>query len=129
MKNSISRHVLVVLLVLIPLAAQADPAPPQITSALLADLDTTVLTAMETFDVPGAAVALMQDGQVVYAKGFGVRNLTTGQPFTPDTVFRIASTTKSMTAMLVATQVDQGLLDWDTPVHTIYPAFRLPRKN
>jgi CubicO group peptidase (beta-lactamase class C family) len=54
----------------------------------LADLDAMVPAAMITFDVPGAAIALMQDGQFVYAKGFGVRNLTTGQPFTPDTVFR-----------------------------------------
>ena len=101
-------------------------ASPTITPELLADLDATVPAAMATFDVPGAAVALIQDGQVVYAKGFGVRNLSTGEPFTADTVHRIASTTKSMTSMLVATQVDAGLFAWDTPVQTIYPDFQLP---
>ena len=102
------------------------PAAPTITPELLADLDATVPTAMTTFDVPGAAIALIQDGQVVYAKGFGVRNLATGEPFTPDTVHRIGSTAKSMTSMLVATQVDVGLFEWDTPVQTIYPDFQLP---
>ena len=96
--------------------------PPE----LLADLDTTVPAAMVSFDVPGAAIALIQGSQVVYAKGFGVRNLTTGKPFTAGTVQRIASTTKSMTSMLVATQGDAGLLAWDTPVQTIYPDFQLP---
>jgi CubicO group peptidase (beta-lactamase class C family) len=101
-------------------------APPTITPELLADLDTTVPAAMITFDIPGAAIALVQDGQVVYAKGFGVRNRTTGAPFTPDTVHRIGSAAKSMTSMLVATQVDAGLLEWDTPVRSIYPDFQLP---
>jgi CubicO group peptidase (beta-lactamase class C family) len=101
-------------------------ASPTITPELLADLDATVPAAMTTFDVPGAAITLIQDGQVVYAKGFGVRNLATGEPFTADTVHRIASTTKSMTSMLVATQVDAGLFEWDTPVQTIYPDFQLP---
>jgi CubicO group peptidase (beta-lactamase class C family) len=118
---------------LVPVATWADStatlAPagsPTLTPELLADLDAMVPAAMITFDVPGAAIALMQDGQFVYAKGFGVRNLTTGQPFTPDSVFRIASTIKSMTAMLVAMQVYAGLFEWDTPVQTIYPDFQLP---
>jgi CubicO group peptidase (beta-lactamase class C family) len=69
-------------------ATPALAGSPTPTPELLADLDAMVPAAMITFDVPGAAIALMQDGQFVYAKGFGVRNLTTGQPFTSDTVFR-----------------------------------------
>jgi CubicO group peptidase (beta-lactamase class C family) len=52
----------------------------------------------------------------------------TGEPVTTETVFRVGSTTKSMTAMLVATQVDEGLFDWDTPVVDLVPSFSLPNE-
>ena len=68
----------------------------------------------------------MQDGEVVYAQGFGVRDFTTAQPYTPDTLQRIASTSKSMRSMLVATHVDDGEFGWDTPAHEVWPGLRLP---
>ncbi|MBI5961299.1 MAG: beta-lactamase family protein, partial [Chloroflexi bacterium] len=70
------------------------------------------------------AVAVIQDGEVIYSQGFGSRNVATGDPFTPQTQFRIGSTTKSMTSLLVAQLVDEGKLSWDTPVTEIYPDFQ-----
>ena len=78
---------------------------------------------MQTFQMPGAAVALVQDSHIVYARGFGVRDLQTNAPVSPHTRVRIASNTKSMTSLLAATFVDQGLLDWDASVLGVWPEF------
>ena len=93
-------------------ACGAEDSPPPSTRriefnpATVTAVDALAEQCLQAFDAPGAALALLQGGEVIYAKGFGVRNLATGQPFTPDTVHRIASTSKSMSAMLVARHVD-----------------------
>ena len=92
----------------------------------LAAFEADVEAAMQTFQMPGAAVALVQDNRTVYARGFGVRDLQTNAPVSPHTRFRIASNTKSMTSLLAATFVDQGLLDWDTPVSSVWSDFVAP---
>jgi CubicO group peptidase (beta-lactamase class C family) len=84
---------------------------------------------MKYFNVPGGAIALIQNGKVIYAKGFGVRNIASGEPFTLDTVYRIGSTGKAITSMLVATEVDKGLVAWDTPVHSLRSDFQLPNQE
>jgi len=98
--------------------------PPRVTEDVLADFEAIVESEMEYYHIPGMAVAIVEGSEIVYANGFGVRSLETGEPFTPQTQFRIGSTTKSMTSMLVAQLVDEGLLDWDTPVTDIYPDFQ-----
>lgn len=104
-----------------------DQASPVVLSAgLIAELATEFEARRQHYHVPGAAVAIVQGNDIRYAQGFGVRDQTTHQPVTPETVFRVASTTKSMTSMLVATWIDDGLFSWDTPVREIYPAFQLP---
>jgi CubicO group peptidase (beta-lactamase class C family) len=75
--------------------------------------------------VPGAAVSLYQDGKVVFEGGFGVRQLGDPTPVDADTLFMIASNTKSMTTLLLATLVDEGKLSWDTPVVQVMPGFKL----
>lgn len=101
-----------------PLAAQtqADEWIPQ--------LEAVIQSEMAYYRVPGAAVAVIEGDQVVYAAGFGVRDLESGAPFTPQTRFRIGSTTKSMTSLLIAQLVDQGVLTWDTPLTQLLPDFR-----
>lgn len=74
-------------------------------------------------DVPGAAVAVVQDGKFVYAKGFGVKESGETEEVTPDTLMMIGSTTKSMTTMMMATEVDDGLMRWDEPAIDILPSF------
>ncbi len=75
--------------------------------------------------VPGAAIGLYQDGKVVFEGGFGVRRLGDPTPVDADTLFMIASNTKSMTTLLLATLVDEGKLSWDTPVVQVMPDFKL----
>ena len=74
--------------------------------------------------IPGAAVGIVQNGQLVYAKGFGVANPETGAPMTPDTHMMIGSTGKTMTTMMMATLVDDGMMAWDTPAVDLFPTSR-----
>lgn len=76
-------------------------------------------------DIPGVAAAIVYEDEIIFAEGFGVRDLRSDAPVTSETLFHIGSTHKSVTAMLIATLVDDGLLEWDTPVVEIYPDFEL----
>jgi CubicO group peptidase (beta-lactamase class C family) len=91
----------------------------------LAALPPLVETAMEEWKVPGLAVGVVKDGEAIYMEGFGRRDIEKNLPVTPATLFRIASITKSFTSMAVALLVDEGKLDWDTPVIEYLPDFRL----
>jgi CubicO group peptidase (beta-lactamase class C family) len=73
----------------------------------------------------GAAVAIVNGDEIIFAEGFGYRDVDAGLPVTTETLFHIGSTNKSMTAMLTAILVDEGYFDWDTPVIEIYPDFAL----
>jgi len=85
-----------------------------------------VESAMDTFMVPGVAVAIVKDGEVVMSKGFGVIKQGSDNAVTPDTLFGVASNTKAMTAALLAQLVDQGKLSWRTKVIDIIPEFQMP---
>jgi CubicO group peptidase (beta-lactamase class C family) len=90
---------------------------------VLANFQTLIEEEMDYFNIPGGAVAVISGGEVIYAAGFGLRDVGANLPFTTDTLFRIGSTTKSMTSLIVAQLVDEGLLSWDTPVTDIFPDF------
>ncbi len=118
-----------VLTLLVPVglaAAQSGPVQtaPRVTDELLAEFAALVESELATYHIPGAALAVVQDGEILLAEGFGVRNLAEGAPFTAQTQFRIGSTTKSMTSFLIARLVDEGRLAWDTPVTDLLPEFR-----
>ncbi|PVY80825.1 CubicO group peptidase (beta-lactamase class C family) [Cupriavidus alkaliphilus] len=108
------------------------PAPPppepvpaaQITQAI-AQLDQLVADLMTSSRVPGMAVAVVRGNQTVYAKGFGRRLVTDPAPVDADTVFQLASVSKSIGATVVARQVGRGGIGWDTPVRTHLPWFTL----
>jgi len=76
---------------------------------------------MERTHIVGAAVAVSQRGEVLYEDGFGVRNLATGDPVTPDTIFGIGSVSKSFTGLAVMELQDKGLLSVDEPVVKYLP--------
>ena len=99
--------------------------PLRLTDDLLAEFEAYIVDAIERFNIPGAAVAVVQEDEIVYANGFGVRELGRDEPVTPETLMMIGSITKSMTTMLMATLVDDGLIDWDTPVVEVMPTFAL----
>ncbi len=111
-------HIAGLLLVLLSVASFAQTAPP-------ADLDAYVARVMKEFEVPGIAVAIVKDGKVVLAKGYGVRELGRPEPVTEYTKFGIASNTKAFTAAALAMLVDEGKLSWDDPVHKYLPGFQL----
>jgi CubicO group peptidase (beta-lactamase class C family) len=92
---------------------------------LVTDFESFITEKMEQFDVPGASVAVVQDGQLVYSNGFGVTSEETGEPVTPETMMMIGSTTKSLTTMLMAQLVDEGIFDWDTRAVDILPTFKV----
>lgn len=84
-----------------------------------------VADVLERTGVPGMSVAVVQDGEVVFADGFGVREAGTGKAVTADTVFQLASLSKPLSATGVAAAIGQpgGSLGWDTPIHTLLPDF------
>ncbi|CAM2815450.1 hypothetical protein PAT01_13620 [Pseudoalteromonas atlantica] len=89
------------------------------------DLEEVINTSMARFDVPGMAVAIVQDDKVVFAKGFGISNLNTNAKVNKDTLFGIASNTKAFTSAALAKLVDEGKLSWDDRVIDHLPEFRL----
>ncbi|ETJ49871.1 serine hydrolase [Pseudoalteromonas sp. CST5] len=89
------------------------------------DLEEVINTSMARFDVPGMAVAVVQDDKVVFAKGFGISNLNTNAKVNKDTLFGIASNTKAFTSAALAKLVDEGKLSWDDRVIDHLPEFRL----
>ena len=87
--------------------------------------DQLVQGMIDAWKVPGLGIAIVKDGEVIYEKGFGFRDVEKKQPVTPDTVFAIGSATKAFTTFVMGTLVDEGKLDWDKPVSTFLPGFRL----
>uniref|UniRef100_UPI00356747E5 serine hydrolase domain-containing protein n=1 Tax=Pseudoalteromonas sp. TaxID=53249 RepID=UPI00356747E5 len=88
-------------------------------------IEQVISNSMARFDVPGMAVAIVQNDNVVFAKGFGVANLDTGSAVNKNTLFGIASNTKAFTSAALAMLVDQGKLSWDDRVIDHLPEFQL----
>ena len=88
-------------------------------------IDSLVMLTLKTFDVPGIAVAVVKDGQVIHAKGYGVRSLNNNLPVDENTLFGIASNSKAFTVAALAMMVDEGKLNWDDKVIDYIPEFRM----
>ena len=88
-------------------------------------IDRLARRAMETFDVPGMAIGVVRDGQVVYARGHGVRELGRDGAVDSDTMFKIASNSKAFTAAALAILVDEGRIEWNGAVSDYIPEFRM----
>jgi CubicO group peptidase (beta-lactamase class C family) len=88
-------------------------------------VDGVVERARKEFDVPGIAVAIVKDGNVVMAKGYGVRKMGDPAPVTPQTLFRIASNTKAFTTAALSILVDEKRIRWDDQVVQHLPAFQM----
>lgn len=89
------------------------------------DLDAWVSRAMQTFEVPGLALAVVKDGRVVIAKGYGVRRLGDAAKVDERTLFGIASNTKAFTATALGLLVEEGKIEWDAPVVRYLPSFAM----
>ena len=91
----------------------------------VAKLDGIVDELMKSSGIPGMAVAVVHGGKTVYAKGFGVKDVRTGDKVDPDTVFQLASLSKPLGSTVVAHQVSQNAIGWDTPLVSKLPWFAL----
>ncbi|HYI12485.1 MAG TPA: serine hydrolase [Thermoanaerobaculia bacterium] len=87
-------------------------------------IDKIMTSTMKAWQIPGAAVAVVKNDRVIYAQGYGVKELG-GAAVTPDTLFQIASTTKAFTSTALAMLVSDGKLSWDDPVRQHVGYFRL----
>ena len=90
-----------------------------------AEVDAAFEETMRRYSLPGLAVGIVEDGKVVYLRTEGELVAGEGAPITPDTLFKIASNTKSMTTATLARLVEAGKLRWDDPVVRHLPAFRM----
>ena len=106
-------------------ARAADPVTGDHVALAVGRLDSIVADAMTRSGVPGVAVAVVQGSDVLYAKGFGVRDVDTGAPVDASTVFQIASLSKTIAASVVAAAAGRGIVHWDDPVREHLPWFTL----
>ena len=102
--------------------AQAAPATAPLSPA---EIDRIVSRTMATFSVPGVAVGVVKDGKLVFAKGYGVRELGKAEAIDADTDFAIGSNSKAFTTAALSILVDEGKLHWDDRVVDYLPDFRM----
>lgn len=95
------------------------------TTDKLSGLNPFVEHLLSEWKVPGVALGVVQDGQVILARGYGHRDVEQNLPFTTKTLFPIGSTTKSFTALSLAILKDRGKLDWDDRVRQYLPSYQL----
>ncbi|TSA33291.1 MAG: serine hydrolase [Porphyromonadaceae bacterium] len=118
MKNLIGSVLLSSLLTAAPISVISQAITP-------AGIDQLVESTLKAFNVPGIAIAIIKDGQMVFAKGYGVRSLETNKPVDEHTLFGIASNTKAFTATALGILIDERKLNWDDKVIDYIPEFRL----
>jgi CubicO group peptidase (beta-lactamase class C family) len=122
------------LLLLSPLPCLAQSAPAQASASTtaarpsaeqaLAGFDDAIAGMLQAWQVPGVAVAIVRDGEVVLARGYGVRNPDADAPMNADTIFPIASMSKAFTSFGAGLLVDEGRMSFDAPVTTYIPELR-----
>jgi CubicO group peptidase (beta-lactamase class C family) len=107
-------------------AMSSAPEPPNaVIAELSSELDQLAIDAMADWKVPGASLAVEQDGKVALLKAYGQRDIDANLPVAPSTQFLIGSITKTFTATAVALLHNEGRLDWTKPVRDYIPEFWL----
>lgn len=119
------RRRLLPLFLALTLAFSVAPARPVRAQVDLDALDAYIANARADWRLPGLAIAIVKDGQVVMEKGYGVRDIEKGGRVDENTLFAIASNTKAFTAASLAILVDEGEVSWDDPVRKFLPWFEL----
>lgn len=118
------KTVLFFTLILLLLPAMLAPIPVQAENPAFdfAALDALIESQMNKHGLPGVALAVVSGDEIVYARGYGFEG---GQPMTPQTPMLIGSQSKSFTALAITQLVEQGKLDFNTPIQTYLPWFRV----
>ncbi|MEJ1938507.1 serine hydrolase domain-containing protein, partial [Nostoc sp. NIES-2111] len=104
-------HRYLILFLALSLCGQTGPFVPE-----LASLDRAISSLLAKYSIPGAAAALAKDGRLLYARGFGTADLASQEPVQPDSLFRIASLSKPITAIAVLQLVENSKISLDTRV-------------
>jgi CubicO group peptidase (beta-lactamase class C family) len=113
------------LLAIVLLLAPSPAAIAQQPSVPARQLDAYATQAVRDWGAVGLAISVVKNGRVVFAKGYGVRELGKPEPVDTSTLFAIGSTTKAMTAAAIGMLVDEGKVRWDDPVTKHLPGFQL----
>jgi CubicO group peptidase (beta-lactamase class C family) len=108
-----------------PFALKRAASPAVKAKAALAKFDAMVEAGLKALKVPGAAVAVIIGDEVVLAKGYGLRDVDNELPMTADTLLAIGSSSKAFTTFALGMLVDEGKMEWDKPVRTYIPWFKL----
>ena len=108
-----------------PPEASAVTIPPGRIDRAVASLDRLAAAYLRSTGVPGIAIAVVHGDKVVYAKGFGVREIGTQKKVDADTVFQLASVSKPLGATVMAALVGRGVIAWNEPVAKHLPGFTL----
>lgn len=103
----------------------SDATPVPADDEILAQLEPFIEEVRLESEIPGIAVAIVQGDSVVYQQGFGTREKDGEEPITPQTMFAIASTTKTMTTAMMASLVDDERITWDTRAVDVWENFQL----
>ena len=117
MKTRVISVLLLCLLVQVAVVAQQVAPEP--------GFDEYVINAMKEWEVPGLAIAIVKDDRIIFAKGYGVRELGGTAAVDEHTLFAIGSSSKAFTAAALAILVDEGKVKWDDPVTKYLPGFQL----
>ncbi|HOF83779.1 MAG: serine hydrolase [Acidobacteria bacterium] len=112
-----------------PFSLELGADPTAKIRAALEGFDQIAEDALKALKVTGAAMAVVKNDKVVYAKGFGYKDVENKIPATPDTIFAIGSSSKAFTVFALGRLVDEGKLEWEAPVRNYIPWFKLYDKE
>ena len=112
------------LLSMAPTFASAASPPPAPTPRTIDDLDHQLAAIFKKNRIPGVTLAIIEHGQLTFAKGYGYADLARKIPATPDTPFRAGSISKAITSIAVMTLVERGKLSLDAPISQVAPQVR-----
>jgi len=121
--RSVVFQLLFALAIILPASAQITPV--EHAGKAPSDLDQFIPAQTQHWNVPGLAIAVVQNGQVIYSHGFGLRDVKNNLPVTPKTIFAIGSISKSFTSLSMGMLIDEGKFDWDKPVRSYLPEFQM----
>lgn len=110
---------------LLALSAVCEPISGQPVDKTIQRIDAVAAQTLTRLDVPGMAISIVKDNQVILSKGYGVRSIESRAPVTDSTLFAIASNSKAFTAAALAILVDRGMIRWDDKVRSYLPYFNL----
>ena len=101
--------------------ASVSPGTPMLDGNTVAAVEAAVKAVMDEYGVPGVAVGIVRDGQLIYADGFGATTVDGREPVTPATAFLLSSIAKTVTTTAVMQLVEQGKVDLNAPVTDYLP--------